>query len=196
MGNLDSMARAVAECGGEPLVTAKAVDLEAATHIILPGVGCFSEAMHNLEVSGLIPTIREQASSAYRIPFMGVCLGMQLLADRGFEGGDTLGLGLIPGKVVRLETKTPEEKIPHVGWNELDIVADSPVFSGLENRRDFYFVHSYHFVCEPSFVLATTPYCGGLNSVVGRDNVIGVQFHPEKSQRSGLRLLANFLSLT
>ncbi len=195
MGNLDSMARAVSECGGEPLVTSSASVLSSATHIILPGVGSFAEAMRNLAASGLIPAIKEQAGGKFRVPFMGVCLGMQLLAGCGFEGGETPGLGLIPGSVVRLEPSADLERIPHVGWNELEIVRPSPLFAGIDDRKDFYFVHSYHFVCAPEFVLATTPYCGKINSVVANGNVFGVQFHPEKSQRSGLRLLKNFLAM-
>ena len=194
MGNLDSIARAVTECAGDPLVTSRAKDLVSATHIILPGVGNFFEAAKNLTASGLIPVIKEQVLDL-NIPFMGICLGMQLMADKGYEGGEAEGLGIIPGRVVRLEIKDPAEKIPHIGWNEVNFEAESPLFEGIGNKMDFYFVHSYHFVCDPEYILASTPYCGRISSVVGRGNIIGVQFHPEKSQRVGLKFLKNFLSL-
>jgi glutamine amidotransferase len=194
MGNLDSISRAVAECGGDPLVTSKEADLAAASHIILPGVGSFAPAAKNLAASGLVPCIREQVLT-HHIPFMGICLGMHLMADKGYEGGEAAGLGLIPGRVVRLEAANSSEKIPHMGWNEVDLLVQSPLFAGMENGKDFYFVHSYHFVCEPDYVMATTPYCGKINSIVGRDNIIGAQFHPEKSQRAGLKLLSNFIAM-
>jgi glutamine amidotransferase len=130
-----------------------------------------------------------------RVPLLGICLGMQLLASLGFEGGETAGLGLIGGEVRRLRPADPDTRIPHVGWNEVEPVRDSPLFAGVASRTDFYFVHSFHFVpAEPADALARTPYAAGFVSAVSRGSVFGVQFHPEKSQRPGFQVLINFLA--
>ncbi len=195
MGNVDSVARAVEECGGRPLVTSDGGDLETANYIILPGVGAFADGMRNIRRRGLDLVLREQVIQK-RIPVLGLCLGMQLLATKGWEGGETDGLGLIDGEVKRLEPDGANTRIPHVGWNEVIFTQDVLLFRGIPSGGDFYFVHSYHFVCKnEAQVLARTPYCGGIASVVGRDKIFGVQFHPEKSQRLGLQLLRNFLTL-
>jgi glutamine amidotransferase len=129
-----------------------------------------------------------------KIPILGICLGMQLLASYGTEGGGTQGLGFIPGQVVLLEKKD-EERIPHIGWNEVHQTShDIPIFAGIPLGKDFYFVHSYHFCPEnQDHVLATTPYCGSFVSAVGCENILGTQFHPEKSLGIGFQLLKNFL---
>jgi glutamine amidotransferase len=193
MCNLDSVARAVEECGGQPLVTADPKDLSQATHMILPGVGAFPEAMSNLRRSGFDEAIREQAES--QIPLLGICLGMQLLATKGFEGKETEGLNLIPGEVHRLQPVTKSDRVPHTGWNEVVPAAECALLNGIAPRKDFYFVHSFHLVCESQYVMATTPYAGGFTSIVRNGRVFGTQFHPEKSQRLGFALLKNFLSL-
>lgn len=193
MGNLDSVARAVEECGGAPVVTDQPAELNSVSAIILPGVGAFGDGMRNIRERGLEPVLRKQAAEA-RIPMLGLCLGMHLLADFGTEGGDTPGLGIVPGRVVRMVADQPSTRIPHVGWNEVRGARPSPLLDGIEDGKDFYFVHSYHFVCgDESDILGTTPYCGGIVSMVQRGSVAGVQFHPEKSQRVGFRLLQNFL---
>jgi glutamine amidotransferase len=121
---------------------------------------------------------------------------MQLLATVGFEGSQTAGLNLIPGKVNRLRPLDENDRIPHVGWNELAFVQQDPIFNDLPDGSDFYFVHSYHFVPEnDSDIIATTPYCGDFVSMVRRNNIYGVQFHPEKSQQSGFKIIRNFLGL-
>ena len=195
MGNLDSGARAVEECGGRPVVTGNPGDLASATSIILPGVGAFSEGMRNIRRLGFDVALEEEVLGK-GIPFLGLCLGMQLIATRGSEGGDTLGLGWIDAEIVRLEAREPGERVPHVGWNEVHLLRASALFPDPALRRDFYFVHSYCMQPEdPEVVLATTPYCGGCASVIGRDNVFGLQFHPEKSSRSGFDVLTNFLAL-
>ena len=130
------------------------------------------------------------------VPFLGICLGMQLMATHGEEGGATDGLGLIEGDVIRFKATDPHERIPHIGWNEVHIVKDSPLMKEIPNDRDFYFVHGYHMeVKNKEDVIAETPYCGSFVSIIGRGNVYGTQFHPEKSQKLGLQLLKNFLSL-
>jgi glutamine amidotransferase len=194
MGNLDSVSRAVEECGGSPMVTSDPRDLEHATTIILPGVGAFAQGMRNIRERGLEDALQEQAIER-EVPLLGLCLGMQLLAKTGHEGADDVaGLGWIDAEIRRLEPENGSERIPHVGWNEVDPTTESDLFRDVPAGKDFYFVHSYHMVCASSDdVLATTPYCGGFASAVGRGRVWGVQFHPEKSRRPGFQVLTNFL---
>ena len=195
MCNLDSVARAVEECGCRPVVTDQPRDLARASRIILPGVGAFPLAMRNLRERGLDAALAEQVLGA-GLPFLGICLGMQLLATTGWEVEETPGLGWIPGEVKRLQPTAHDRRIPHVGWDELGLVAESALFAGVRPDQDFYFVHSYHLACsDEEHVLARTPYCGGFVSALARGNVFGVQFHPEKSQRAGFRVLRNFLAL-
>ena len=193
--NLDSVRRAVEECGGVPMVTREAKDIERATHIILPGVGSFREGMNNLKQQSLDQLLREQVI-VREIPFLGICLGMQMLATSGSEGGEAEGLGWVDGVIRHLEPQSREERLPHIGWNEVNPVKDSALFRSIESGQDFYFVHSYHFVCRrEEDVLARTSYCDGFVSAVGRGTVFGVQFHPEKSQRVGSQVMKNFLSI-
>jgi imidazole glycerol-phosphate synthase subunit HisH len=195
MGNLDSVARAVEECGGEPLLVRTASELGRAGSVILPGVGSFTQGMRNLRASGMADALPEYVLER-GMPFLGLCLGMQLLATRGEEGGGEAGLGWISGEVARLRPQGDGERIPHVGWNEVVCERESPLFAGLDGRRDFYFVHSYTLACEDEGdVLASTPYAGGFTSAVERGHVRGLQFHPEKSQRAGFQVLRNFIGL-
>ena len=193
-GNLDSVARAVQECGADPVLTTGPKDLESASRIILPGVGVFAEAMRRLNERGYVDALHEQVVGK-KIPILGICLGMQLLASRGVEGGDTNGLGLIEGEVRRLEPPSSEIRLPHVGWNEV-VHEGSPLFQGIPSGRDFYFVHSYHLKpVRGQDVASRTPYCGMFVSAVSNELVFGTQFHPEKSQKAGFQLLRNFLSI-
>jgi glutamine amidotransferase len=194
MCNLDSVARAVEECGGNALITQKPAELATVSHIILPGVGAFPDAMEMLRKTGMDVAIREQVVGE-RIPFLGICLGMQLMATRGFEGRESPGLDLIPGEVRRLKPGSPDVRIPHIGWNEVHVSGQCPLFDGIPAGSDFYFVHSYHFCCESEFAAAHTSYADGFVSAVQRGTTFGTQFHPEKSQRIGFRLLGNFLAL-
>lgn len=195
MGNLGSVRRAFEECGADVLITDSPEDLKLSTHIVLPGVGAFPDGMQNLSERGWIPAI-EEAVHQDGIPFLGICLGMQLLTGIGYEGGVTRGLNLVPGEVVLFEQTSAKERIPHVGWNEVASVSPNDLFEKIPNGSDFYFVHSYYMKPEDSSsILATTPYCGQFASVVQRGNVYGVQFHPEKSQRTGFQLIKNFLNL-
>lgn len=194
MSNVDSVARAVEYCGGRPVVTDDPRDLAKATHLILPGVGSFDQGMENLRSRGLDEALTDQVVGN-RIPFLGICLGMHFLAKWGHEGKASTGLGWIEGDVIRLQSSDASEKIPHVGWNRIDCRSPHALFGNIEAGKDFYFVHSYHLSCSnPDDVLASTPYCGGFASAVGRDNILGVQFHPEKSQKAGFQLLRNFLT--
>lgn len=194
MGNLDSVARATEECGGSPVVTASEVDIARAPAVILPGVGAFAKGMERIRERNL-DDVLETYVKRRGVPLLGLCLGMHLLATGGYEGGETKGLGWIAGEVGRLPADDGL-RIPHVGWNEVHHDGSCPLLLGIESGRDFYFVHSYRFVCgEPSHVKATTPYGSGFTSVVEAENVYGVQFHPEKSQRPGFQLLRNFIAL-
>lgn len=194
MGNVDSVKRAVEECGREATVSADRADILEASHLILPGVGAFAEGMRNLRARGLETLLTEQVRER-TVPLLGICLGMQLFGTTGLEGGETAGLGWIPGEVRRLVPQTSDERIPHVGWNEVRQQSPHPLFENISDGKDFYFVHSYHLSClDSSDVAATTPYCGGFVSAVARGSMFGVQFHPEKSQKAGFQLLKNFLA--
>ena len=193
--NLGSARRAFEECGAQVFVSDDPKDILTASKLVLPGVGTFKAGMTLLRDIGWVPAIR-QAVQEEGIPLLGICLGMQLLADAGYEGGQHVGLGLISGAVKRLEPDKPGIRIPHVGWNEVYPEQGSRLFSGIPAGSDFYFVHSYHFVPKhKDAICATTPYCGSFVSAVGSDMVFGVQFHPEKSGRLGFQLIKNFLRI-
>ncbi|MDA8105322.1 MAG: imidazole glycerol phosphate synthase subunit HisH [Nitrospiraceae bacterium] len=193
MGNLGSVRRAFEECGADAFISDDPGKMESADHVVLPGVGAFVDGMARLRRGGWEEAIQE-AVIEDAVPLLGICLGMQLLADNGYEGGEECGLKLIPGEVRRLDPVDPLVRVPHVGWNEVHRERDHPLFSGIANGSDFYFVHSYHFIpLNPDDVLATTPYCGSFVSAVQSGNALGVQFHPEKSGQPGFRLLRNFL---
>ncbi|MDQ3000960.1 MAG: imidazole glycerol phosphate synthase subunit HisH [Fibrobacterota bacterium] len=192
MCNLGSVRRAFEECGADAMVTEDPADLREASHVVLPGVGAYRDGMANIRERKWDAAIR-RAAVEDGIPLLGICLGMQLLSTMGYEGGETEGLGLIPGEVKKLIAPAGE-RIPHVGWNEVHHQPGDPLFEGILNGMDFYFVHSYHFLAsDPAHVSAKTPYCGGLAAAVRAGNVFGVQFHPEKSSLAGFQLLRNFL---
>jgi len=190
IGNLRSVRTAIDSFGFDHRLVDSAGQLDDLTHLILPGVGSFHTAMRRVHDTGLFGSLREFAASGR--PLLGVCLGMQLLGSRGDEGEDTAGLELIPGVVRRLD-KTQVESIPHIGWNSVDIRAGHPLFHGVRTGVDFYFVHSYHLSPDDSSDVLGVTDCGeSIVSVAASDNVVGFQFHPEKSQANGLRLLDNF----
>lgn len=193
MGNLGSVRRALEECGAAVSVSERPDDLRNADRIVLPGVGAFSEGMANLQNRGWIPRINEALQNP-KVAMLGICLGMQLLGEKGYEGGENAGLGLIPGEVKRFVPPTEDTRIPHVGWNEIQLTRSHPLLAGIGDGTDFYFVHSYHFAAPSANVLATTPYCDRFASVIGTANVFGTQFHPEKSSSAGFQLLRNYLS--
>lgn len=167
-----------------------------ATHIVLPGVGAFGSGMENLRTYGLIPLLEEEVMVKKK-PFLGVCLGMQVLATRSFEFGEHEGLGWIPGEVRMLKAEE-SVKVPHVGWNDISIrpsFAAYPLFREIPDHSDFYFVHSYRFEnVDPAFIAATCEYGETFPAVLIMDNICAVQFHPEKSQKHGLRMLENFVA--
>ena len=196
-GNLHSAAKAfermAAETGARILVTADAEAVRRADRIVLPGVGAFGDCRAGLRaVPGMWETLEDRIAAG--TPFLGICVGMQLMATRGLEHGDFPGFGWIPGEVVRLTPADPALKIPHMGWNELKDLRPHPLLDGIRAGDHAYFVHSYHLAAEnPAQVLATADHGGPATAAVGRDNLFGTQFHPEKSQATGLRLIANFL---
>ena len=194
MCNLDSVYRAIEECGGKPIITSDPDDLFNSNHVIIPGVGAFYNAMENLRSMDLVDPLRELATSG-NIAILGICLGMQLLATKGTEGRETVGLDLIEGTVKILEPSSSQERIPHIGWNEVHFEEDSVLLDGIASGSDFYFVHSYHFECKQKYQVATTPFARGFNSIIASGNIFGVQFHPEKSQKLGFKVLENFLSI-
>lgn len=195
MGNLASVANAFAAVGAASLVTSRPSDLASATRVVLPGVGAFGEAMRRLREGGLIEPLRE-AVLTRRTPFLGICLGMQLLAERSEEHGKHEGLGWIGGAVTRLEPGDDQLRIPHVGWNVVHAARPSVLFDGLPAEPTFYFVHSYHLLTtDPAATVGVCQYGGDVTAAVARDHIFGTQFHPEKSQRRGLALLRNFLAV-
>jgi imidazole glycerol-phosphate synthase subunit HisH len=193
MGNLASVFRAVETIGHSPFIAQSPAELGKASRIILPGVGAFAEGMDRLNRGGWTPEIRRLAIDEGR-PLLGICLGMQFLADRGAEGGEREGLGLIAGEIEHLGSLGCNERVPHVGWNEMRIARPDPLFETIPDATDYYFVHSYAFrAAGEQHVLGTVRYGGEVTAAVRSGNVWGTQFHPEKSSKAGLQLLRNFI---
>ena len=172
MGNLLSVQRAFEKCGSDAVIIDNPLDLREAEHIVLPGVGAFPDAMNNLRDGGWIEELN-RAVLEKETPILGICLGMQLLAERGYEVCECGGLGYIPGEIVRFEQTQAKERIPHVGWNDIEKRVETPLFDGIEDGTN----------------------CGEFVSAVAKDHIVGTQFHPEKSQKAGFRLIKNFLAM-
>ncbi|RMH44862.1 MAG: imidazole glycerol phosphate synthase subunit HisH [Alphaproteobacteria bacterium] len=199
-GNLHSAEKAFQKMAaerdaGDVVVTADPEVVLKADRVVLPGDGAFPACRDALDsIEGLFDALEEVVMVRAR-PFLGICVGMQMLATWGREYEDTAGFGWIPGEVVRITPADPSLKVPHMGWNDLVIDRPHPVLDGIRTGDHAYFVHSYHFrVDELSDRLAHVDYGGDITAIVGRDNIVGTQFHPEKSQRTGLRLIGNFLA--
>lgn len=194
MGNIRSVSKAFEAAGAQVLVSSKVEDLEKADRIVLPGVGAFGDSMANLEKLGLIGPLKEQVLGKKK-PYFGICLGLQILAEAGEEKGHYRGLGWLPGKTVMFALQDPDLKVPHIGWNDITISRESPLWEGLGKKRDFYFVHSFYFSPQdPRDTAATCSYGLDFTAAVQHENIFATQFHPEKSQESGLRIIQNFLS--
>ena len=192
VGNHQSVANALEFLGYRFVVTHQRADIEAAPALVLPGVGAFGEAMDRIQALGIGPLLTEQVLQR-RKPLLGICLGMQLLAETSVENGRHQGLGLLPAQVVPIPPRSGI-KVPQVGWNTVTVHRREILFQRTTDDSAFYFDHSLHLVCPPEYVAATMPYGGDLVAAVQRDNVFGVQFHPEKSHNSGLRLFRSFFS--
>ena len=195
VGNLFSLSSSLRALGAETEVTRDAGRLRSADKIILPGVGAFGDAREKLDGTGLTPVLREEAA---RKPLLGICLGMQLLFDRGFEYGEHPGLGLVPGEVVSLRESLEDKslKVPHMGWNSLDVLRDDPLFRYFKSGEYVYYVHSFYARDCAAATLGTSRYGNvAVTGAVRCGNVWGTQFHPEKSGDAGLRLLRAFAEL-
>jgi len=199
-GNLHSAEKAfqrmAAEVGAGPVVVGSDPDaVAAAERLVLPGDGAFPACMAALADRPDLLEAIEEAVVRRAVPFLGICVGMQLLATTGEEFGETAGLGWVPGRVTRIVPEDPRLKVPHMGWNDLRLDRAHPVLEGVATGNHVYFVHSYRFeAADPAHVLAHADYGGPVTAIVGRDNIVGTQFHPEKSQSTGLRMIANFLA--
>ncbi len=210
-GNLRSVSKAFEHVGAEVKIISDAKQIKNADHIVLPGVGAFADCMSGLQaLDGMIDALSD-AVLVKKINFLGICVGMQMLFERGFEYGEHLGLGWLQGDVVKLQSK-PEQgeasseggrgnsphttlKIPHMGWNNLAIQAPHQILRGIEEGAHAYFVHSYHAHAQPKNICATTDYGQAVTAVVAEEHIVGVQFHPEKSQATGLAILKNFMDM-
>ena len=194
-GNIKSVINAFKFLGHECVLVSEPDSLKEHSHIVLPGVGAFGEAMTKLKNNGMDEAVREAVKSGKA--FIGICLGMQLLFEKGFEFGEHAGLGLIAGEVVKFNETNFDKplKIPHIGWNALEFKQNSPLRLGLKELEYLYFVHSYHVICDDKFALAKTTYGYEFTSAVWHENIFGFQPHPEKSHEAGLKILENFARL-
>lgn len=192
MGNLRSIANSCTYLGAEVSVIRSALDAPAITHLIIPGVGAYSKGIDNMRHQGLDRLIHHWVDQG--LPTLGICLGMHLMSTSGTEGGERAGLALVPGLVDRIPVNGGL-RLPHVGWSRLQRIRDHPVFDGVPSGLDVYFVHSYEFLPDdPASIVRTTEYGRPIVAAVARENMLGVQFHPEKSQEVGLRILRNFFA--
>jgi glutamine amidotransferase len=192
-GNIKSVEKAVTALGYEAVVTRKKDVILQADHVLLPGVGAFGDAMEKLHKYELVDVIREVTDR--HIPFLGICLGLQLLFESSEESEGVAGLGILPGKIVRIP-EASDLKIPHIGWNSLKFPNQGRLFNGIPEESYVYFVHSYYLQADdPEIVTATTEYGTLIHASVEKDNVFACQFHPEKSSEVGMTILRNFLSI-
>ncbi len=191
MGNLQSVCNALERLGCEVGISRYPDSLTSADGLILPGVGAFGEAMANLQRQDLIDPLRHAVLVEGK-PLLGICLGMQLLADGSEERGVCRGLSLIPGQVREIPV-SDGLRLPHIGWNGVSVRKREPLFLDINEGGSFYFVHSYRFECDPTYIAGVTDYGTDITAAVQKDRIFGVQFHPERSQRKGLNLLRNFV---
>jgi imidazole glycerol-phosphate synthase subunit HisH len=194
VGNLRSVSKALEKVGAEVCVTSSPAEIDSADAVVLPGVGAFAHCMDNLRSAGLEPSVR--AAAASERPFLGICVGMQILFEESEEFGRVEGLGILPGRVRKFEPRDHSLKVPHMGWNELEVRHPAPHLEGLAAGARVYFVHSYYVETPDASIVATsTRYAVEFVSSAWRGNIFATQFHPEKSQAAGLRILENFAGL-
>jgi len=198
-GNISSVINSFKEVAKEKAnieVTSDLTTIKTSDKVVLPGQGSFKSCIDGLNsINGLIDTLNEFAIENKK-PLLGICVGLQMFADIGYEETETKGLGWISGKVSKIDNKGGKFKLPHIGWNEINIMKDSKIFKGIENKSHMYFVHSYEFVPEDkSVILATTDYSYNVVCAAEKENIFGTQFHPEKSDKIGLKIIDNFINL-
>ena len=198
-GNISSVINSFKEVAKDKVnieVTADLAIIKTSDKVVLPGQGSFKSCIDGLNsINGLIDTLNEFAIHNKK-PLLGICVGLQMFADVGYEEVETKGLGWISGKVSQIDNQDGKFKLPHIGWNEINIMKDSKIFEGIENNSHMYFVHSYEFVPEDkSVILATTDYSSNVVCAAEKENIFGTQFHPEKSDKIGLKIINNFISL-
>lgn len=194
MGNLNSVRRSFEEVGADAVVVNHPSTLYEVDRIVLPGVGSFAEGMAHLNQGGWVSALHDVVN-LHNKPLLGICLGMQMLASKGYEGDETKGLGFISGEVKRIDLLGCNERIPHMGWNEVRYKTKNVMFDSIPDASDFYFVHSYAFVpTNLDNLIATVDYGCELTAVISNNHVFGCQFHPEKSSKAGRQLLSNFMS--
>ncbi len=192
MGNLRSVQKAFEHVGVNTLISCDHQDIRNASKIVLPGVGAFKDAMENLHSLNLIELLNEEVIQKKKL-FLGICLGMQLIATKSYEFGETKGLGWIDAEVTRFPDT--ELKIPHVGWNSVGYENHSPLYEGIVENSDFYFVHSYYFNADRKYATGICDYGVSFIASIQKENIFATQFHPEKSQTSGLKIIENFVNL-
>ena len=195
IGNVGSVKRAIHHFGYQAIVSNRHEDINSATHLILPGVGSFDEGMKKICANQITEILVEMAKIK-NIPILGICLGMHLLATKGYENNkETNGLNIIPGLVKKLKNNT-EFKLPHIGWNEVVFKKENKIFKNILDNSDFYYIHSYEFICQDEVSsIGISNYYNNFTSVVNQNNIYGVQFHPEKSLEQGLQIIKNFLEI-
>jgi len=198
-GNISSVINSFKKVAEERVkieVTSDLNKIKSSDKVVLPGQGSFKSCVDALNnINGLVDTLNEFATNNKK-PLLGICVGLQMFADIGYEEIETKGLGWISGKVSKIDNQNGKFKLPHIGWNEIDIKKDSKIFKGIENKSHMYFVHSYEFVPEDNNVIsATTDYSSNIVCSVEKENIFGTQFHPEKSDKIGLKIIDNFISL-
>ena len=198
-GNISSVINSFTEVAKGKVnleVTSDIKKINASDKIVLPGQGSFKSCVDSLNnINGLVDTLKEFAIKKKK-PLLGICVGLQMFADVGYEETETKGLGWISGKVSKIDNQNGKYKLPHIGWNEINIMKDSKIFKDIENKSHMYFVHSYEFIPEDKSVIsATTDYSSNVVCAVEKENIFGTQFHPEKSDKMGLRIVKNFITL-
>ena len=198
-GNISSVINSFKEVAKDKVnleVTSDLNKIKSSDKIVLPGQGSFKSCVDSLNnINGLVDALKEFAITNKK-PLLGICVGLQMFADVGYEETETKGLGWIPGKVSKINNQNGKFKLPHIGWNEIEIVKESKIFKSIKNKSHMYFVHSYEFIpTDKSVISATTDYSSKIVCSVERDNLFGTQFHPEKSDKEGLKIIDNFLSL-
>ena len=198
-GNISSVINSFKEVAKDKVnieVTSDLNKIKSSDKVVLPGQGSFKSCVDGLnEINGLIDTLNEFVLNNKK-PLLGICVGLQMFADVGYEEAETKGLGWISGKVSKINNQNGKYKLPHIGWNQINIVKDSKIFKNIENNSHMYFVHSYEFIPNDySVITATIDYASNIVCAVEKENIIGTQFHPEKSDKTGLRLISNFINI-